>query len=76
MTWSATKKEVERSNFFKEVPKIMKRCDNFLAFFRTQCPHMHVSTVNQVLVLGPSFGSYPWLHGCMCHIIGATWMAS
>jgi len=25
MTWSATKKEVERSNFFKEVPKIMKR---------------------------------------------------
>jgi len=25
MTWGATKKEVERSNFFKEVPKIMKR---------------------------------------------------
>ncbi|KAI0055571.1 hypothetical protein BV25DRAFT_1833092 [Artomyces pyxidatus] len=25
MTWSATKKEVERSNFFKEVPKIAKR---------------------------------------------------
>ncbi|KAK7689381.1 hypothetical protein QCA50_007173 [Cerrena zonata] len=25
MTWSATKKEVERSNFFKEVPKILKR---------------------------------------------------
>lgn len=23
--WSATKKEVERSNFFKEVPKIAKR---------------------------------------------------
>ncbi|KAL5532158.1 hypothetical protein ACEPAF_5722 [Sanghuangporus sanghuang] len=25
ITWSATKKEVERSNFFKEVPKILKR---------------------------------------------------
>lgn len=25
ITWSATKKEVERSNFFKEVPKICKR---------------------------------------------------
>ncbi|KAI0036400.1 glycosyl transferase family group 2-domain-containing protein [Vararia minispora EC-137] len=25
MTWSATKKEVERSNFFKEVPRILKR---------------------------------------------------
>jgi len=30
MTWGATKKEVERSNFFKEVPKIMKRCGNFV----------------------------------------------
>ncbi|KAG2127997.1 glycosyl transferase family group 2-domain-containing protein [Suillus clintonianus] len=27
--WSATKKEVERSNFFKEVPKIFKRCVSF-----------------------------------------------
>ena len=25
MTWAATKKEVERSNFFEEVPKIFKR---------------------------------------------------
>ena len=25
MTWQATKKEVERSNFFKEVPRILKR---------------------------------------------------
>lgn len=25
MTWGATKKEVERSNFFKEVPKILER---------------------------------------------------
>ncbi|KAM5542549.1 hypothetical protein V8D89_004008 [Ganoderma adspersum] len=25
MTWGATKKEVERSNFFKEIPKIFKR---------------------------------------------------
>lgn len=25
ITWTATKKEVERSNFFKEVPKILKR---------------------------------------------------
>ncbi|KAH6904288.1 glycosyl transferase family group 2-domain-containing protein [Coprinopsis sp. MPI-PUGE-AT-0042] len=25
MTWAATKKEVERSNFFKEIPKIVKR---------------------------------------------------
>lgn len=25
ITWGATKKEVERSNFFKEVPKIFKR---------------------------------------------------
>jgi hypothetical protein len=25
MTWAATKKEVERSNFFQEVPKIFKR---------------------------------------------------
>ena len=25
MTWAATKKEVEFSNFFKEVPKIFKR---------------------------------------------------
>jgi hypothetical protein len=25
ITWSATKKEVERSNFFKEVPRILKR---------------------------------------------------
>lgn len=25
MTWAATSKEVERSNFFKEVPKILKR---------------------------------------------------
>lgn len=25
MTWAATKKEVERSNFFKEVPRILKR---------------------------------------------------
>lgn len=26
ITWGATIKEVERSNFFKEVPKIFKRC--------------------------------------------------
>ena len=26
ITWGATKKVVERSNFFKEVPKILKRC--------------------------------------------------
>ena len=25
ITWTATKKEVERSNFFKEVPRILKR---------------------------------------------------
>ena len=25
ITWGATKKEVERSNFFKEVPKILRR---------------------------------------------------
>ena len=25
ITWGATKKEVERSNFFKEIPKILKR---------------------------------------------------
>jgi O-antigen ligase len=25
MQWAATKKEVERSNFFKEIPKIVKR---------------------------------------------------
>ena len=25
ITWGATKKEVERSNFFKEIPKIAKR---------------------------------------------------
>jgi hypothetical protein len=25
MTWAATKKEVERSNFFKEIPKILTR---------------------------------------------------
>ena len=25
ITWGATKKEVERSNFWKEVPKILKR---------------------------------------------------
>ena len=25
MTWGATKKEVERSNFFREIPKIAKR---------------------------------------------------
>ena len=25
MTWGATKKEVERSNFFEEIPKILKR---------------------------------------------------
>jgi hypothetical protein len=25
MTWGATKKEVERSNFFKEIPRILKR---------------------------------------------------
>ena len=25
ITWGATKKEVERSNFFKEIPKIFKR---------------------------------------------------
>ena len=25
ITWSATVKEVERSNFFKEIPKIIKR---------------------------------------------------
>lgn len=24
--WSATVKEVERSNFFKEIPKIARRC--------------------------------------------------
>ncbi|KAG2368937.1 glycosyl transferase family group 2-domain-containing protein [Suillus spraguei] len=33
ITWSATKKEVERSNFFKEVPKICKRCVFFTFFF-------------------------------------------
>lgn len=33
ITWSATKKEVERSNFFKEVPKICKRCVSFFLFF-------------------------------------------
>lgn len=25
ISWGATKKEVERSNFFKEIPKILKR---------------------------------------------------
>lgn len=30
ITWGATKKEVERSNFFKEVPKIFKR---YVCFF-------------------------------------------
>ncbi|KAG1733862.1 glycosyl transferase family group 2-domain-containing protein [Suillus paluster] len=34
ITWSATKKEVERSNFFKEVPRIFKRCVFFCFWFR------------------------------------------
>lgn len=34
ITWSATKKEVERSNFFKEVPKICKRCVSLFFFFQ------------------------------------------
>jgi hypothetical protein len=38
MTWGATKKEVERSNFFKEVPKIMKRCGKLA--FRTFRSHI------------------------------------
>ncbi|KAG6333925.1 hypothetical protein ID866_5165 [Astraeus odoratus] len=32
ITWQATKKEVERSNFFKEVPKILKRAYPELTF--------------------------------------------
>ena len=33
MQWAATKKEVERSNFFKEIPKIAKRCALFWSLF-------------------------------------------
>jgi hypothetical protein len=40
MTWSATKKEVERSNFFKEVPKIMKRWGSFTGLY-TLCVLTH-----------------------------------
>jgi len=33
MQWAATKKEVERSNFFKEIPKIARRCVSLRPYF-------------------------------------------
>ena len=32
ITWSATVKEVERSNFFKEIPKILKRSTRYNSY--------------------------------------------
>lgn len=33
ITWGATIKEVQRSNFFKEIPKIIKRSVLFFVLF-------------------------------------------
>jgi hypothetical protein len=48
MTWGATKKEVEQSNFFKEVPKIMKRCVTF---------SIHGALEPEYTYYRPAFGS-------------------
>lgn len=37
ITWSATKKEVERSNFFKEVPRILKRWVLVVSLHTSRC---------------------------------------
>ncbi|TFY58219.1 hypothetical protein EVG20_g8236 [Dentipellis fragilis] len=47
MTWTATKKEVERSNFFKEVPRIFKR-----QVFRLRLPFWFPLLVSTVLIAG------------------------
>ncbi|KAG6334613.1 hypothetical protein ID866_4474 [Astraeus odoratus] len=46
MTWGATKKEVERSNFFIEVPKILKR-------FRVALILCFITTVGMILLSTP-----------------------
>lgn len=72
MTWGATKKEVERSNFFKEVPKIMKRCVTLLIHgaLESEC------IIVQLLVLLPRFPGHHCRHDSLCHIPCAAWVAS
>ena len=57
--------------FLQGSPQNNEAVWHFFLLFRAWCPYTF-TILNQVLVLGPSFGGYPWLHGCMCHIIGAT----
>jgi len=52
MTWGATKKEVERSNFWKEVPKIFKRFWLALLF--------SFLSLAMIVVLSTSFIPYGW----------------
>jgi hypothetical protein len=55
MTWGATRKEVEISNFFKEVPKIMKRYVTSLAFRMTRIStqtRFWFSTLVSVVIIG------------------------
>jgi hypothetical protein len=73
MTWGATRKEVEISNFFKEVPKIMKRYVTSLAF-RTLYPDMRIN-VNQILVLHARLRcDYRW-YDCLCNTLRTTRLA-
>ncbi|KIM63238.1 hypothetical protein SCLCIDRAFT_761985 [Scleroderma citrinum Foug A] len=46
MTWQATKKEVERSNFFEEVPKILKR-------FRVALILCSITAIGMVILATP-----------------------
>ncbi|KAI0051592.1 hypothetical protein FA95DRAFT_1485075 [Auriscalpium vulgare] len=59
MTWSATKKEVERSNFFKEVPKILKRF--WFPFV------VSVILIAAMIVLSTSLVPYAW------RVDGSAW---
>ena len=53
MTWSATAKEVEFSNFFREVPKVLRR-------FWFSMTFSIVMTAGMVVMAEGSFVPYSW----------------
>jgi len=69
ITWSATVKEVQRSNFFKEIPKIVKRW----GWRSTASAPANVS-ISQVLVPPPALHCHHRRYSDMQHNIGAAGM--
>jgi hypothetical protein len=70
ITWSATVKEVQRSNFFKEIPKILKRSDPPVPLIRSRLIAL------QILVFFASVIDTPGRHRYLCHESCASRVAS